>query len=85
MSESPYHSTPGTLRDFVAECLARTGFYSEMGLNYVAAGDDAGLNHSTRCAVAAMHQAVRVLAMLNESWDLARKEIKSQQLAEGFA
>ncbi|MCJ2082770.1 hypothetical protein [Methylobacterium sp. J-090] len=66
MSASPSiaHGTPEALREFVQECLHMTAFYAGMGVDYAAAGDDAGLRYSTRCAAAAMRQALSVMKML---------------------
>ncbi|MGY2052283.1 hypothetical protein [Methylobacterium sp. JK268] len=42
-------------------------FYAGMGADYAAALDDAGLDYSTRRAVAALRQATGLLAMLREA------------------
>ena len=68
MSEPSHiaHGTPEALREFIRECLHMTAFYAGMGVDYAAVGDDAGLRYSTRCASAAIRQAVAVMKMLEE-------------------
>ncbi|MCK2056913.1 hypothetical protein [Methylobacterium sp. 37f] len=66
MTEQAYHGTPSALRDFVAECLNMTAFYSGMAVDYAAAGDDVLLDVSVRRAIAALRQGASTLQMLKE-------------------
>ena len=63
---APYHGSQNELRDFVAECMERTRFYSTMSVDYAIANDDVGLEYSIRCAVASLKQGASVLKMLKE-------------------
>ena len=58
------HGSPEMLRECAAECLNMVSFYAALATDFVAISDDAGLNYATRQAVAAMRQAVGILAML---------------------
>lgn len=74
-----YYGTAEPLRDFVADCLNMAAFYANMGANYAAVQDDAGLTYSTRRAVAALKQGVSVLRMLDEK---NAADLKARQIAK---
>lgn len=61
------HGSAEMLRECAAECLQMVAFYAANGVGYADALDDAGLDYSTRRAVAALRQAVGILAMLKEA------------------
>ncbi|KMO15637.1 hypothetical protein [Methylobacterium platani] len=74
------HGSPEMLRECAAECLNMVSFYTGMAVDYAAATDDVGLNYATRQAVAAMRQAVSILAMLRamkENGSQNREEVQS--------
>ncbi|MBY0295623.1 MAG: hypothetical protein K2X71_06235 [Methylobacterium sp.] len=61
------HGSAEMLRACAGECLQIVAFYATNGVGYADALDDAGLDFSTRRAVAALRQAVGILAMLKEA------------------
>ena len=72
---------PGPLREFVAECLHKSAFYSDMAVRYATEADDVGLEFSTRKAVATLKQGVAVLRLLIEKNEqiAAKREAKRNE------
>jgi hypothetical protein len=84
MSEQPYHGSREALRDFIGECMGRAAFYANNAVNYAAVDDDAGLDYSTRCAVAALQQGASVLKMLKETnAKIAQEQMAARAEIEG--
>ena len=73
------YGSPEMLLESAEESLSMVNFYTGMAVDYAAATDDVGLNYATRQAVAAMRQAVGILAMLRatkENGDTNREEVR---------